>query len=78
VKYDDDLRLSVTGFGSQTVEEPLAVEEPLEIQLNYGAAQSRSVKPISLTMRTRGSCATAISTWDHGANHISELSPVNG
>jgi len=62
VKYDDDLRLSVTWFGSQTVEEPLAVEEPLEIQPNYGAAQSRSVKSISVTMRTWGSCATAIST----------------
>jgi hypothetical protein len=39
----------VTGFGSQTVEEMLAVEEPLEIQLGYGAAQSRSVKSISVT-----------------------------
>lgn len=44
----------MTGFGSQTVEEPLAVEEPLEIQLNCGAAQSRSVKSISVTMRTPG------------------------
>ena len=44
----------VTGFGSQTVEEMLAVEEPLEIQLGYGAAQSRAVKSISVTMRTPG------------------------
>ena len=44
----------VTGFGSQTMEEMLAVEEPLEIQLGYDAAQSRSVKSISVTMRTPG------------------------
>ena len=44
----------VTGFGSQTVEEMLAVEEPLEIQLGYGSAQSRAVKSISVTMRTPG------------------------
>jgi FdhD protein len=44
----------VTGFASQTVEEMLAVEEPLEIQLGYGAAQSRAVKSISVTMRTPG------------------------
>jgi len=44
----------VTGFGSQTVEEMLAVQEPLEIQLGYGAAQSRAVKSISVTMRTPG------------------------
>jgi FdhD protein len=42
----------VTGFGSQTAEEMLDVEEPLEIQLCYGAAQSRAVKSISVTMRT--------------------------
>jgi hypothetical protein len=30
----------VTGFASQTVEEMLAVEAPLEIQLGYGTAQA--------------------------------------
>jgi FdhD protein len=42
------------GFTSRTAEEALAVEEPLEIQLGYGAAQSRAVKSISVTMRTPG------------------------
>ena len=44
----------VTGFNSQTAEETLAVEEPLEIQLGYDAAASRAVKSISVTMRTPG------------------------
>jgi FdhD protein len=44
----------VTGFTSQAAEETLAVEEPLEIQLGYGAAESRAVKSISVTMRTPG------------------------
>jgi FdhD protein len=44
----------VTGFTSQTAEETLAVEEPLEIQLGYGVAESRAVKSISVTMRTPG------------------------
>jgi FdhD protein len=44
----------VTGFTSQTAEETLAVEEPLEIQLGYGGAESRAVKSISVTMRTPG------------------------
>ena len=44
----------VTGFTSQTAEETLAVEEPLEIQLGYGPAESRAVKSISVTMRTPG------------------------
>src|SRR6202046_149974 len=44
----------VTGFTSQTAEETLAVEEPLEIQLGYGTVESRAVKSISVTMRTPG------------------------
>jgi FdhD protein len=44
----------VTGFTSQTAEETLAVEEPLEIQLGYGTAENRAVKSISVTMRTPG------------------------
>ena len=44
----------VTGFTSQTAEETLAVEEPLEIQLGYGTAEGRAVKSISVTMRTPG------------------------
>jgi FdhD protein len=44
----------VAGSEAKTVEETLAVEEPLEIQLGYGAAQSRAMKSISVTMRTPG------------------------
>jgi FdhD protein len=44
----------VTGFNSQPVEETLAAEEPLEIQLGYGPAENRAVKSISVTMRTPG------------------------
>ena len=32
----------------------LAIEEPLEIQLQYGTAESRINKSISVTMRTPG------------------------
>jgi FdhD protein len=44
----------VTGFTSQTAEETLAVEEPLELQLGYDTAEGRAVKSISVTMRTPG------------------------
>ncbi|MFY9937978.1 MAG: formate dehydrogenase accessory sulfurtransferase FdhD [Silvibacterium sp.] len=44
----------VTGFTSQSAEETLAVEEPLEIQLGYDTAEGRAVKSISVTMRTPG------------------------
>jgi FdhD protein len=44
----------IAGFTSQTAEETLAVEEPLEIQLGYGTAEARAVKSISVTMRTPG------------------------
>ena len=39
---------------AQTTTDILAVEEPLELQLAYGAAGSRKVKSISVTMRTPG------------------------
>jgi FdhD protein len=35
-------------------QDAVAVEEPLEIQLAYGAAEDRKVKSISITMRTPG------------------------
>jgi FdhD protein len=44
----------VTGFVSEAASETLAVEEPLEIQLGYGAAGERAVKSVSVTMRTPG------------------------
>jgi len=37
-----------------TLQDAVAVEEPLEIQLAYGAAEDRKVKSISITMRTPG------------------------
>src|ERR1700678_3121846 len=36
------------------VQDAVAVEEPLEIQLVYGAIDDRKVKSISITMRTPG------------------------
>ena len=44
----------VTGLESHHAEDTLAVEEPLEIQLAYGPHSARSVKSISVTMRTPG------------------------
>jgi FdhD protein len=44
----------VTGHNSRHIQDTLAVEEPLEIQLAYGPHGSRSLKSISVTMRTPG------------------------
>jgi FdhD protein len=44
----------ITGSASQRVQDSLAIEEPLEIQLGYGPANSRKTKSISVTMRTPG------------------------
>jgi len=44
----------VTGRTSSTVLDSLAIEEPLEIQLNYGPPDSRVTRSISVTMRTPG------------------------
>ncbi len=44
----------VKGHSSHAAIDTLAVEEPLEIQLGYGEATNRSVKSISVTMRTPG------------------------
>ncbi|MBB5341763.1 formate dehydrogenase accessory sulfurtransferase FdhD [Tunturiibacter gelidoferens] len=44
----------VVGFSSHHAQDSLAVEEPLEIQLAHGALDARSVKSISVTMRTPG------------------------
>jgi FdhD protein len=44
----------VFGPNSHHAEDTLAVEEPLEIQLAHGAPGARSVKSISVTMRTPG------------------------
>jgi FdhD protein len=44
----------VTGRTSRQVLDSLAIEEPLEIQLNYGPSNSRQARSISVTMRTPG------------------------
>jgi FdhD protein len=44
----------ITGQSSQRVQDSLSIEEPLEIQLGYGHANSRKTKSISVTMRTPG------------------------
>src|SRR5208282_4750570 len=44
----------VTGQTSRQVLDTLAIEEPLEIQLAYGATDSRQLRSISVTMRTPG------------------------
>src|SRR5436305_5574611 len=45
---------NVRGCDSLAVIDRLAIEEPLEIQLRYGPAESRATKSISVTMRTPG------------------------
>jgi FdhD protein len=44
----------VTGRTSRLVVDSLAIEEPLEIQLNFGPSNSRQTRSISVTMRTPG------------------------
>lgn len=44
----------ITGLTSRKVQDSVAVEEPLEIQLGYGPVESRQTKSISVTMRTPG------------------------
>jgi FdhD protein len=44
----------VTQKGTLEIDDQLAVEEPLEIRLVYGAAGNRITKVISVTMRTPG------------------------
>jgi FdhD protein len=46
--------VKISGCTSRQVQDSLAIEEPLEIQLVYGAAHARQTKSISVTMRTPG------------------------
>jgi FdhD protein len=46
--------VKINGGMSRQVQDCLAIEEPLEIQLAYGAAGARQTKSISVTMRTPG------------------------
>jgi FdhD protein len=49
--------LRVKDGETEMVQDAVAVEEPLEIQLVYGAADERKTKSISITMRTPGNDA---------------------
>ncbi|MGN6367878.1 MAG: formate dehydrogenase accessory sulfurtransferase FdhD [Phycisphaerae bacterium] len=44
----------VTGDESRPTRDSLAIEEPLEIRLSFGPHMNRTLKPISITMRTPG------------------------
>jgi FdhD protein len=44
----------VTGQDLHTTHDQLAMEEPLEIRLAFGPRMNRTLKPISVTMRTPG------------------------
>mgnify|MGYP003339184708 CR=1 FL=1 len=46
--------IKVNELSSQTVEDILVVEEPLEIRLGYGPMDMRDVMNVSITMRTPG------------------------
>ena len=46
-----------TSKQSEKIEDYLAVEEPLEIQIRYGEAENRQRKSIAVTMRTPGNDA---------------------
>ena len=47
----------VDNAGSLETSDALAIEEPLEIRLEFGPAENRSVQNISVTMRTPGNDA---------------------
>src|SRR5271154_1547383 len=44
----------VSGTTSETMPDHLALEEPLEIQIAWGASDSRQWKTVAITMRTPG------------------------
>jgi FdhD protein len=44
----------VSGTSDAEIEDHLAVEEPLEIQVAYGLAAHREIKTVAITMRTPG------------------------
>jgi FdhD protein len=44
----------VDGAATRTLEDSLAIEEPLEIRLEYGSRNQRIAQSISITMRTPG------------------------
>src|SRR4051812_33598175 len=44
----------ITGDEPRPMHDQLAIEEPLEIRLAFGPRLNRSLKPISITMRTPG------------------------
>jgi FdhD protein len=71
--------VKVTGLNARQVQDNLATEEPLEIQLGFGPAAARRRKSISVTMRTPGNdfelAAGFLMTEGvvHDANDIEEI-----
>jgi FdhD protein len=64
---------------NQSVQDILAVEEPLEIRLVYGPAENRQTKSISITMRTPGNdfeLATGFLFTEGIVNHYEEISKI--
>ena len=49
--------IKVTDEDNQDTTDALAIEEPLEIRLEYGPANDRRVQNVSVTMRTPGNDA---------------------
>ena len=74
----------ITGMTSREVQDGLVIEEPLEIQLLYGPADSRQTKSISVTMRTPSSdfelSAGVLMTEGvvHDANDIEQMAYASG
>src|SRR5215469_5304721 len=74
--------LKIRSRTSHQVQDSLAIEEPLEIQLGYGPAGSRQTKSISVTMRTPGNdfelAAGFLMTEGvvQDANDIEQITPV--
>ena len=74
----------ITGLTAREMQDSIAVEEPLEIQLAYGSADSRQTKSISVTMRTPGNdfelAAGFLMTEGvvHDANDIEQIAYASG
>jgi len=72
--------VKVDEHGHLTALDALAIEEPLEIRLAFGSKQNRTVKNISVTMRTPGNdaeLATGFLFTEGIISHRDDLSSVN-
>jgi FdhD protein len=53
-RYSSRTIRKISGAASRTMQDHLALEEPLEIQVAYGPAATRQWKTVAITMRTPG------------------------